>query len=382
MQLGGVGHAHGLAAQTLDHLLMVDTIALEGLVFHVLVVKGQLHAVVHLKAALRLANQAKVAVVDQHLHIGQLELGPGSQFLNQELEVVVAGDAHHGAGGVGCHHAQRGRQGPAQGARLAAVDPLARAVDVEELRGSDLAQADGGHIDRVAREHRVHLLVHALGFDGDVVVVGLAVHQRLALGAACGPGGKALELAGGLALAGGLHEQFERGLGVAHDAVLRLEDPADLGGLDVHVHKGAALGVGVDAAGVAVGPTVADAQDEIAGQHRGVAVAVARLQAAHAGHQRVVVGNRAPAHQRGDDRHAGELSKLHQQVRGVGVDDAATGHDQGLLSGHQHVQGLVDLLAAGRRLVHGQGLVGVDVELDFGHLHIKGQVDEHRARAA
>jgi hypothetical protein len=39
-------------------------------------------------------------------------------------------------------------------------------------------------------------------------------------------------------------------------------------------------------------------------------------------------------------------------------------------------------LRRGRGLVDGQRLVGVDVELDLGHLHVERQVDQHRARAA
>jgi hypothetical protein len=54
----------------------------------------------------------------------------------------------------------------------------------------------------------------------------------------------------------------------------------------------------------------------------------------------------------------------------------------GLLGRGQHVQRLLDLLARGGGLVDGQRLVGVDVELDLGHLHVERQVDQHRARAA
>ena len=189
------------------------------------------------------------------------------------------------------------------------------------------------------------------------------------------------QLAGSLPFARDFDEQLQRGLGVGDDAVVGCEDAADLRRLDVDVDELAALAVDLGAAGVAVGPAVADAEHEVAGQHVGVAVAVAGLQAAHAGHQRMVVGNRAPAHQRGDHRHAGQLGKLHQQIGGVGIDDAAAGHDQRLVGRQQHRQRLLDLLAAGRRLVDRQRLVGVDVELDLGHHHVERQVDQHRARA-
>ena len=66
---------------------------------------------------------------------------------------------------------------------------------------------------------------------------------------------------------------------------------------------------------------------------------------------------------------------------GVGVDDAAAGDDQRPLGRGQHVERLLDLRPGGRRLVDRQRLVGVEVELDLGHLHVDRQVDQHRARA-
>ena len=47
------------------------------------------------------------------------------------------------------------------------------------------------------------------------------------------------------------------------------------------------------------------------------------LQAAHAGHQMMIVGNRAPAHQRRNDRHAGDFGKLNEYVTRIGVNDDA-----------------------------------------------------------
>src|SRR3546814_12927509 len=59
------------------------------------------------------------------------------------------------APGAGLAHAERGRQRPAERAGLAAVDPVARVVDVEELRGGDLRQADGGDVAGIAAESLV-----------------------------------------------------------------------------------------------------------------------------------------------------------------------------------------------------------------------------------
>ncbi len=130
---------------------------------------------------------------------------------------------------------------------------------------------------------------------------------------------------------------------------------------------------------MAVGPAVADAEHEIGGQQGGVAVAVGGLQPHHAGHQRMVIGQGAPAHQRGDHRHAGQLGELHQQLSGIGIDNAAAGDDQRALGLVEHTHRLLGLGARGGRLVDGQRLIGVGIELDLGHLHIQRQIDQHGA---
>ena len=112
------------------------------------------------------------------------------------------------------------------------------------------------------------------------------------------------------------------------------------------MHELAALRVHIDRAGVAVGPAIADAEHEIRGQHRGIAVAVRSLQPDHPRHQRMVIGDGAPAHQCRNDRHAGDLGELHQQVRGIGVDDAAAGHDQRPFGLVEHHHRLLDLRVA------------------------------------
>jgi len=53
---------------------MVYAIAFEVLVLYVDVVKGQLDAIVHIKATLCLTDQTEVAVVDQYHHEWQMEL--------------------------------------------------------------------------------------------------------------------------------------------------------------------------------------------------------------------------------------------------------------------------------------------------------------------
>jgi hypothetical protein len=221
-----------------------------------------------------------------------------------------------------------------------------------------------------------------LRLDRHVVEVGAPEHGALALGARRRPGGPVREPSSRAALAGHLHEPLQCRPGVGDDRVVGWEHPADLGRLDVDVDEPAPAPVGVQAAGVPVRPAVADAEDEVGLEHGGVAVPVRGLQAHHADHQRVVVGDGPPPHQRRDDRHADQLGELDQQVGRVGVDDAAAGHQQRPLRLGQHVQGLGGLRPGRGRLVDRQRLVGVDVEVDLGHLDVEGQVDQDRARPA
>ena len=140
-------------------------------------------------------------------------------------------------------------------------------------------------------------------------------------------------------------------------------------------------GVLIDAAGVPVGPAVADAEHEVARQHRLVAVAVVGLQADHAGVQLVVVADRAPTHQGRDDRNPEGLGQFDEALGGTGVDDAATGDQHGMRVCCEHIDRLLGLTARCRGLHHRQRLVGVDVELDLGHLHVDRKVEQHGAGA-
>jgi len=94
------------------------------------------------------------------------------------------------------------------------------------------------------------------------------------------------------------------------------------------------------------------------------------LQPDHAGHQHVVVRDRAPSHQRRHDGDIRDLGELHQQVRRFGGNDATAGDDQRTLGGVEHLERLLNLLARRGRLVDRQRLIGLVVELDFGELHV------------
>ena len=376
----GLEHADRLATQTFGHGDVIDAIAFE--LGRIDVLERERNAVIDVEGALRLADQPEIGVVHEHVDVRQFELRTGGQLFNQELEVVVAGDRDDLRIRVGSPHAERGRHAPAQRTRLAAVDPVARFIHMQELRTGDLRQADVADVARVPAEYGVHFLVHALRLDRFVVEIGLAQHGAFALLALGHPGVARLELAGVAPLPGGFDEQLERRAGVGGDAEIRPEHAADLGRFDVDVDKSAAFGEHFHRTGKPITPAIADAQHEVRRQHGGVAVAVAGLQPGHARHQGVIVGNRAPAHQCRDHRYVDDLGKFDQQRRGVRVHDTATRYDQRTLRGIQHGQRLFDLLERCTGLIHRQRLVHVGIELDLGHLHVVGQVDQHRTGTA
>ena len=82
--------------KALGDLDVVDAVAAE--LRRVDVVEGELDAVIHVEAALRLADQAEVGVVHDDMEVGQLELRADREFLDHELEVVVAGQRHDPCG--------------------------------------------------------------------------------------------------------------------------------------------------------------------------------------------------------------------------------------------------------------------------------------------
>jgi|SRR5882757_3026862 len=70
------------------------------------------------------------------------------------------------------------------------------AVDLLELAGGNLAEADRGDELRIAVESGIDLLKDALWLDGHVVEVGSAKHCALAFADLCDPGIEMTELAG------------------------------------------------------------------------------------------------------------------------------------------------------------------------------------------
>src|SRR5215204_6696845 len=90
----------------------------------------------------------------------------------------------------------------------------------------------------------------------------LAQHRALAVLARRRPRLPLPELAGLAPFLGDRDEQFQRRLGVGHNAEIGIEDAPDLRRLDIDVHEGPPLGVGLDRTGVPVGPAVADPRSE------------------------------------------------------------------------------------------------------------------------
>ena len=110
-----------------------------------------------------------------------------SQLLDEELEVVVTGQRHHGCLRIGNSRTDRGGDRPPQGTRLTRIDPVVRTIDVQHLRRGDLGQSDSGDVAGLGPEGAAHLLVDALGLQRRLVEVGAAQHRPLALVALLDP---------------------------------------------------------------------------------------------------------------------------------------------------------------------------------------------------
>ena len=98
------------------------------------------------------------------MDVRQVELGADREFLDHELEVVVARQRHHRRVRICGHHSERGGDGPAEPG-LSAVDPVARLVHVQELPAGDLREPNCADVAGIAIEDAVHFLVHPLRLD-------------------------------------------------------------------------------------------------------------------------------------------------------------------------------------------------------------------------
>ena len=88
--LVGTADADRFAAEALGDRYMIDAVTLFRIARGVDVVEGEADFEIHVEAALGLADKAEIGVVHDHMQIGQLVLRADRQFLDQELEVIVA----------------------------------------------------------------------------------------------------------------------------------------------------------------------------------------------------------------------------------------------------------------------------------------------------
>ena len=84
------------------------------------------------------------------------------QFLNHELEVIIAGQGNNRTIRIGRANPKCSWQCPAQWACLTAIDPVARAINMQELRAGNLAQTNGRNIASVTAKCLVHFLINTL----------------------------------------------------------------------------------------------------------------------------------------------------------------------------------------------------------------------------
>ena len=171
----------------------------------------------------------------------------------------------------------------------------------------------------------------------------------------------------------------DRHVGPAHLALL--------GRVDVDVDDLGVGGEGVDAAGDAVVEAGAEGDQQVALLHRrgGGGGAV------HAGHaevERVVVGEHATRHQRGDDVDPGEVDQLAQRLGGARLEHAAADVEHRPLGLEDQLGRLLDhpRVTLGGRAVAGQRVgdlfVGRPVPRHLVLQHVLRDVDQRRPGAA
>ena len=78
-------YADGFTAESFCHFDVIDAIAVY--FAGVNVFERQLDAVIHIKSALRLANQAEIGVIHQHMDVRNVELRANSYVRKEWLEV-------------------------------------------------------------------------------------------------------------------------------------------------------------------------------------------------------------------------------------------------------------------------------------------------------
>ncbi len=157
-----------------------------------------------------------------------------------------------------------------------------------------------------------------------------------------------------------------------------------LGRIDVDVDDLGVLGELRQLAGDAIVEPDAERQQEIAVPHGAIAIHAA-VHAQHVERQRIVARQRAQPHDRHHDRNAGDAHELPQFLAGVRRNDSATAIDHGTfrqLDGGRHLLNLFRWRLLPPAVITGQVHRHIPPRHATGHLHVLGQIDQHRSLAA
>ncbi len=262
----------------------------------------------------------------------------------------------------------------------------ARPVPVDQLRGPHLVLAHIGHDPVLATlvdnpgERRVDIVRHQVRGVGPVEILLLVLVLVLHLADVLHPvAGVAVQIAQ-LSRAQLFQQRQQHIARVADDRHRDLDILADLARVDIDVNH---LGVRREGAGLA-GHAVVEAPADVEQHVALLDGAVDMHPAVHARHpdaERMVLGERADAVQRGDHRDAHALGHRAQLVRRARHRHTIARDDQRLLGRGQQPDRLADLLAVALVvwLVPRQVQLDVPVRDGTGHLCVLRDVDQHRA---
>ena len=306
----------------------------------------------------------------------------GAQFLNIHLDRGFARDIDDQLARVAQLRADGGGQPVTHRAKAARGQPLVRPEEVEILRRPHLVLANLGADDRIGiagqREqplNRVlrgdHLVIARIG---EALLRAPAIDPRL-------PAGQVLRLA----RAPCRDQLVKHHAAITDDRQIHRNGLVDAGPVDVDMDLDRVGRKGIEPACHPVIKPCADADDQVRLVHRPVGL----IGAVHPQHPQpigMVSGKSAKAHQRRGDRRAGDGLQLAQGgARGrTRVDHPAAGIEHWCLGIGDQLDSLCDLVCAAHRLgrIALAALNGAVSPDGAGDLHILGDVDQHRARAA
>ena len=200
---------------------------------------------------LPLAHHPEIAVVHHDDLDGQRVRGDGGEFRDRHLEAAIAADGEDEFIGTGHLRAERGGEAEAHGAESAGVDPEARLVEADQLRGPHLVLAHVGGDDGLAAGETIDLVHQVLRLDfvfgaGAIVrMLGLPVRGSASTTAARAAAFFGLNF--GFEFLQRLVELLQHALDVAHDRDIGNAVLADFGGVDIHVDHAGVAGEGLQA---------------------------------------------------------------------------------------------------------------------------------------